>query len=273
MAGSHRSPFRGRGIEFAEVREYHVGDDPRSIDWRVTARTGQLHTKLFHEERERPVLLLVDQSVTMRFGTRCCFKSVLAARLAALLGSAALADGDRIGGVVMDGLRLHPFRALRSRTRWMSMLESIAQASQRQPFQTPDESTAVTLDQAMRRLRSLASPGCQVLLLSDFYRLGEGFETAFRLLAKRTDLHLIHILDPLEQESPPRGIYQISDGTKLAEIDTALSSSQQQWGKPLRKRQQFLKKLCKANQASYQIASTAVAAADFFVSKPRTAQL
>ncbi|MBY0274525.1 DUF58 domain-containing protein, partial [Candidatus Binatia bacterium] len=103
-AGAYASAFRGRGMEFDETRAYQPGDDVRAIDWRVTARTGRVHTKLFHEERERPVLLLVDQRMHMRFGTRDAFKSVVAARAAATVAWAARDQGDRVGGlIVTDG--------------------------------------------------------------------------------------------------------------------------------------------------------------------------
>ncbi len=112
QTGPYASPFKGRGIDFAEVRAYLPGDDIRNIDWRVTARTGQPHTKLFREERERPVLLLVDLGASMRFGTRVAFKSVLAARAAALLGWAAVGHGDRVGGVVFAGQEHQELRPL-----------------------------------------------------------------------------------------------------------------------------------------------------------------
>jgi len=98
--GAAPSKQFGRGLDFAEVREYHAGDEVRMMDWNVTARTGRAHIKVFMEERERPVLFVVDQTASMNFGTRGMFKSAMAVRLAALLSWCAMADGDRIGGVV-----------------------------------------------------------------------------------------------------------------------------------------------------------------------------
>ena len=103
--GGHLSRFRGRGMEFDESRIYQPGDDPRNMDWRVTARSGRPHVKLFREKRERPVWLLVDIGPRMRFGTRVAFKSVIAARAAALLAWAAADRGDRVGGMVFDESR------------------------------------------------------------------------------------------------------------------------------------------------------------------------
>ncbi|ERI51084.1 hypothetical protein N878_07210, partial [Pseudomonas sp. EGD-AK9] len=100
LIGLHHSKLRGRGVDFDQVRVYQAGDDVRNIDWRVTARTQEPHTKLFHEERERPIFILAEQSQRLFFGSGQCFKSVLAARAAALVGWAALAHNDRIGGLV-----------------------------------------------------------------------------------------------------------------------------------------------------------------------------
>jgi uncharacterized protein (DUF58 family) len=108
-SGNYASPFRGQGLAFHEVREYRFGDDIRSIDWRVTARTNKPHLKVFTEERERTVILCIDANAAMRFGTRGTFKSVQAARAAALLGWHANVSNDRVGcivfGDVPDGLQ------------------------------------------------------------------------------------------------------------------------------------------------------------------------
>src|SRR6056300_461999 len=115
LTGPNKSNFRGRGIDFEEVRSYQPGDDIRTIDWRVTARTGSAHTKLFREERERPVLVVVDQRSSMFFGSSHCFKSVLAAQLASLIAWSALDAGDRVGGLVFNGEEHREIRPRRSR--------------------------------------------------------------------------------------------------------------------------------------------------------------
>ena len=102
MAGGHISSFRGRGIDFSEVRIYQPGDDIRNIDWRVTARTNKPHTKLYREERERPVYIVVDQCQSMFFGSKKTFKSVTAARAAANLAWGTIDNGDRVGGLVFS---------------------------------------------------------------------------------------------------------------------------------------------------------------------------
>jgi uncharacterized protein (DUF58 family) len=126
MTGDYKSPFRGRGLEFEEVRAYAPGDDVRNIDWRVTARTGRPHLKLYSEDRERSVLVCIDRNDSMRFGTRVTFKSIQAARAAALIGWAAVRDNDRIGsslfGNVPEGQRFFgPRRSRRSLWRMLKL--------------------------------------------------------------------------------------------------------------------------------------------------------
>ncbi len=115
-AGGYLSGFKGRGMDFEEVRAYQPGDDVRLIDWRVTARTGKPFTKIFHEERERPVFIVVDLSATMFFGTKTAFKSVIAAKVAALIAWAAVKNGDRVGGIFYGGENCHELRP-KSRNR------------------------------------------------------------------------------------------------------------------------------------------------------------
>lgn len=115
LVGLHHSRLRGRGVDFDQVRIYQPGDDVRTIDWRVTARTREPHTKLFHEERERPVFVLVEQSQRLFFGSGLCFKAVLAARAAAFIGWSALAHNDRIGGLVFSDRDCHEIKPRRSK--------------------------------------------------------------------------------------------------------------------------------------------------------------
>ena len=127
LSGRHRSRLRGRGLDFDEVRKYVAGDDIRNIDWRVTARVGSTHTKMFTEERERPVLLIVDQSASMFFGSRLYMKSVTAAHAAALGAWRTLEVGDRVGGIVFDNTTLDylsPKRDRRTVQRLLSLISS-----------------------------------------------------------------------------------------------------------------------------------------------------
>ena len=156
--GVHSSAQRGRGLEFQEVRPYVAGDDPRNIDWRVTARRGRPHTKLFREERERPVWLLVDLQPGLFFGTRRQLKSALVARTAALLAWTASLGGDRVGAVIAHGAG--ETRILPARARQTGVLPLLDALLQSQP-KAPGEPAPLALEGALRALLPLARPGSQ----------------------------------------------------------------------------------------------------------------
>jgi len=220
LAGPNKSNFRGRGIDFEEVRSYQPGDDIRTIDWRVTARTGAAHTKLFREERERPVLLVVDQRNSMFFGSRHCFKSVLAGQLASLLAWSALDRGDRVGGLVFNDNSHRELRPRRSRKNVLTLLSEITRYNAALPCDSAGtESSFATM---LGNLRRIARPGSSLFLVSDFR--GAGSERASEHLfelAKHTELTAIACEDPLESELPRAGNYTVTDGEKRSELHTA----------------------------------------------------
>ncbi|MEN8134561.1 MAG: DUF58 domain-containing protein [Thermodesulfobacteriota bacterium] len=212
LVGPHQTRFRGRGIEFEEVRAYHPGDDVRSIDWRVTARSGKAHTKLFREERERPVMLLVDQSLSMFFGSRNCFKSVTAAHTGALLAWASLQKNDRVGGLVFNGSDHAEVRPKRSARNVLQLLHSIDDFNHR--LHRRLSPAADGLDQALEELRRITRPGSNIFIISDFQGLsGEGIKH-LHLLNKHNDISAVRIYDPLEQDLPANGYYSITNGVQ-----------------------------------------------------------
>jgi uncharacterized protein (DUF58 family) len=222
QAGALRSPLRGRGLEFEEVRAYQAGDDVRAIDWRVTARSGRPYTKLFREERERPVLLLVDQRQPMFFGSRRCFKSVLAAHLAALLAWSALQRGDRVGGLLIGNDERRDLRPRHTRRALLHWLDTLAQFNRRLQRDTrlagnPAESLQVALEE----LHRIARPGSAIFLISDF----SGADRAdtlrpLRLLARHCDVRALWVSDLLERELPPPGRYAVGDGERRLLFDS-----------------------------------------------------
>lgn len=205
-SGGHLSRFRGRGVEFDESRVYQPGDDPRNMDWRVTARSGQPHVKLYQEERERPVWLLVDIGASMRFGTRVAFKSVIAARAAALLAWAAVDRGDRVGGLVFD--ETHHFeRRPMTRTRGLlPLLKALTEA----PIYG-EEGGDGSLSVAAQHLVHLVRSGSLVFLISDFAGLLVNDGTWLARLGYCNEVVLVHVFDPLEAAAPPTGIYPVTD--------------------------------------------------------------
>ena len=220
LTGPNKSNFRGRGIDFEEVRSYQAGDDIRSIDWRVTARTGDAHTKLFREERERPVLLVVDQRPGMFFGSSNCFKSVLAAHLASLLCWSALDGGDRVGGLVFDGHRHREVRPRRSRRTVLGLLSEICAFNSALPLATP--APPGNFADMLANLRRVAKPGSNIYLVSDFS--GAEDDNARKhlfQLAQHTQITAISCNDPLESQLPVSGRYAVTDGETRSELNTA----------------------------------------------------
>jgi uncharacterized protein (DUF58 family) len=220
LTGPNKSNFRGRGIDFEEVRTYQPGDDIRTIDWRVTARTGNAHTKLFREERERPVLVVVDQRSSMFFGSRHCFKSVLAGHLAGLLAWSALNRGDRVGGLVFDDSGHQEIRPRRSRKTVLTLLSQIAGFNHALPGES--EGDAASFATMLSNLRRIARPGSSLFLVSDF-RGGAGEQARENLfeLSKHTELTAIECSDPLEAELPKAGTYAVTNGRERSELHTA----------------------------------------------------
>ena len=218
LIGLHHSKLRGRGVDFDQVRVYQPGDDVRTIDWRVTARTQEPHTKLFHEERERPIYLLVEQSRQLFFGSGLMFKSVLAARAAALIGWAALGHNDRIGGLVFGGQDHHEIKPRRSKQSLLQLLARLARANQALSTDTP--MVRDSFGQALRRAREVLRPGSLVVILCDERTLGDSSEQQLMLLARHTDLLLLPICDPLDHALPASGLLRFGEGDAQLDVDT-----------------------------------------------------
>lgn len=218
-AGSHRSIQRGRGLEFQEVRPYVNADDPRTIDWRVTARRGRPHTKLFREERERPVWLLVDLSPAMFFGTRKQLKSALALRAAALLAWTAAGGGDRVGAAIIGSTN---YRLIPPRAREGGVLPVLAALVDMQPS-APALAAEVSLNEGLDALVPVAHPGSLILALSDFAVLDRDTHSAWSALAVHNEFQLFRITDPLEREALPNGRFRVGIRGRSATIDGARS--------------------------------------------------
>ena len=226
--GGHVSPYKGRGVEFDESRPYQPGDDLRTMDWRVTARTGKPHTKVFREERNRPVFVWLDLRAPMLFATRGAFKGVLAAEMAALVAWSAVANGDRLGGLVFSETEHHELRpALGSRAA-LRLLQTICTESfwQAPPLAAAGETDA---ERALVRLTRVARPGSLIFLLSDFRRLGADTDRHLRQLAGHCDLSLVHFYDAIEAELPPAGRYRIQGIGRTFSIETGNESMRKRY--------------------------------------------
>lgn len=229
MVGNRSTRMRGRGIEFEEVRQYQAGDDIRTIDWRVTARSGKPHTKMFREERERPTLLCVDQRQNMFFGSRTAFKSVVAAHVAALIGWATLEHGDRVGGLVFNDESHCDIRARRHRQTVLQLLNQMHRFNRVLPVSA--NTVSKPFEVALKELQRIAKPGYQIVLISDFHGWRDGWDDSNRAssnqcikrlaqLSQHCEIVAIGIHDPLEAELPAPGRYGVSDGHEHLLLDT-----------------------------------------------------
>lgn len=221
LSGILTSNFRGRGIDFSEVRVYQPGDDIRSIDWRVTARTEIPHTKLFQEEKERPVLILVDQSHAMFFGSRQAFKSVIAAQAAALLAWTALDRGDRTGGIVFSDSAHREIRPRRTRHAVLRLLNEVDSFNHRLVRDEPENASGSYLSEALLNVRRVARHGSTIFVISDFSHFDEASQAHFSQLARHNDIVGIHISDMLERELPSPDLYTITNGSARVKINAA----------------------------------------------------
>ncbi|MBR1945277.1 MAG: DUF58 domain-containing protein [Alphaproteobacteria bacterium] len=244
--GLHRSPFRGRGMEFDEVRAYHQGDDIRLIDWRVTARTGKAHTKLYREERDRPVLFLADFRPRMHFGTRKAFKSVIAARVLAALAWASREHGDKIGAIVLSAahyFKIAPHRQLR---RLMEVFNAAVVAANDE-----DKSKGISLDDALAELRRVSKNGGRVYIISDFYGFDEECKKHLTYISRHCDVVCVQIFDPLEEVPPPPGAYRISDGHRIVTIYTDDEKWREEYEKMFVEPRRDLKTFCESRHIIY----------------------
>jgi len=212
-------------MEYSESRTYLPGDDIRSIDWRVTARTGRVHTKLFHEERERPVFFVVDLGDHMRFGTRQAFKSVVVAEAVALLAWAAADNGDRVGGLVFADGHAAESRIRNGQRGTLALFRTLAglESETRAPAMNDPGGASGSRDgieNALRRVHGAARPGTLVIVLSDFSGLRDSVPPSLAKLREHSDLICVWVHDRLEAVPPPPARYPIGDGRRTTTLDT-----------------------------------------------------
>jgi len=244
QSGNYLSPFKGRGMEFDEVRPYQPGDDIRTLDWRVTARTGKPHTKLFREERERSVLMWVDLRAPMFFATQGAFKSVIAARAAALLAWSAVHHGDRLGGLIFSGQQHQELRPQRGRKAVLHIISCLASHS---AWQNQNKDSTIRSDagrEAVIRLRRVIRPGSLIFLLSDFRDIDEQAQSHLGQIARHNDVVMLFIHDPLEMELPPAGIYKISNGEQEVTLNTFSQELRHSYHRRFQQRYEQMKEFC-----------------------------
>ena len=256
QGGAYLSSFKGRGMEFDESRIYQAGDDMRNMDWRVTARTGEAHTKIFREERERPVLLWLDLNASMMFATRNKFKSVIAAELAALIAWSAAKNNDRLGGLIFSSEEHVEIKPRRGKA---AVLDFIGRCTKhtawlKGPSAAVSERNMMT---AVARLRKVAHPGSLIFMISDFRGLDENSYSHIANIARHNDIVMIKIHDPIEAELPVSGDYKLTDGINELQIHTANKKLRDDYHRRYVDNDDQLKTFCRQNRIHLIQLSTA----------------
>lgn len=247
-AGDSRSSFKGRGMEFAEVRLYNAGDDVRDIDWRVTARKNQPFTKLYTEEKDREVYAWLDLSASMRFGTQKELKSVTASKIAALLGWFTLENKDRFGLALFDGHQTRFYDSERTQTHLLEILKQIENVSKQTLYDATDTESA---QKSVILLQKKISRRAIVFFISSFADF-ENMKKTLRSLAHQNDVYLIDVYDPIEAVPPPEGTYlaQYQQSQALFVNDGARFEAHYQ--NYFAKKRQFIKDFCLQNNCHYR---------------------
>jgi uncharacterized protein (DUF58 family) len=223
QTGRQYSRLRGRGVDFDQVRAYQPGDDIRSIDWRVTARTQKVHTKVFNEERERPVFVICEQSERLFLGTQRSFKSVLAAEACALIAWTALAHNDRVGGMIFDREQCHEVRPRRNRQAILQLFRLLMDANHQLAAgrEAPVDAHSEPLNLALRHSREIIRPGSIIYLLCDHAAIDHLNQALLVPLSAHNDLILLPVLDPLDRDLPQKGLLDFTQGGRTLRLDTS----------------------------------------------------
>ena len=248
QAGDARSAFKGRGIEFEEVRPYQFGDDVRDIDWRVTARKNQPYTKLYMEEKDREVYVWLDLSSKMYFGTKGELKSVTAAKTAALLGWFALSYKDRLGFAIYNGRRTYIFEARRNQEYFLAVLKKIEKIA-KENLEGAEDTEAV--EKSLQYMQKKVSRHAIVFLVGSF-NVHQSASKEISLLAHKNEVYVVDIFDKLEAVCPPKGVYPAECEGKTEEINNTGEKYELSYEAYFENKRRELKEFCTKNSAHYR---------------------
>ncbi|MFP6811375.1 MAG: DUF58 domain-containing protein [Pseudohongiellaceae bacterium] len=247
ISGLHLSKMRGRGIDFEEFRPYQPGDDIRLIDWRVTARTSRPVTKVFREERERPVIIAVDQTHNMYFGSQVAFKSVIAAQAAAVFCWLAIDNGDRVGGLVFSDVEANLVRPKRSRRSALHLLNQVYLYNQNLQYRQDPESQIPKdsdyqsgLAHALGQIRRITKPGSTLYVISDFVTMDDKALQYLNQLSRHNNVICCFVYDSLEETLPVPGIYSITDGNRKGALNTHSKKARNRYSNQFLERRELL---------------------------------
>ncbi|MBH3442286.1 DUF58 domain-containing protein [Pseudomonas moraviensis] len=257
LAGNHASRLRGRGLNFDELRRYQPGDDLRHLDWRASLRTGKPVVRTFTEERDRPALIVVDQRMSMFFGSQRSFKSAVAAELAALAAWMVFHAGDRVGGLVFNDQRIDSIAPLRSRKRVEALLSRVVQQNRALNAGNPDAEDEDQLDKALQRCLGVAGHDHLICIVSDFAGAGERTLQLMRQLSAHNDVIALQVYDPLALKLPNNGRLLVTQGELQVELAIEKRNVQQPLGDFLSGRLKDVASLLRRSQVPLMMISTA----------------
>ena len=227
LGGKHASKLRGRGLDFEEVRHYVAGDDIRNIDWKVTARTQKTHSRVYSEEKEKPTLIVVDQSKSMFFGSQKKTKSVVAAELAALTAFKVLKEGDRVGGIVFADNGIDIVYPKRDRKNILRFLEKIVTRNRELIDSKPIEFEKA-LAETLAKVKNIVTHDFLVVVISDFQRYRPELIKFITRISRHNDVILAKVYDPMEQSIPKKKLVA-GNGEKQLLIDGENESLRQEF--------------------------------------------
>ncbi len=257
VLGQHQSRQLGRGMDFAEVRQYQAGDDIRSIDWRVTARTGKPHTKLFTEEKEKPVMLYIDLTRSLFFGSTYLLKSVQLAHMASLLAWLSLAQKDRIGAVIDTGDALLELRPSNRNQGPLGIIQQLITVHN-QRLEQPHHQASISFERALTTLNRLCPKGSEIILLSDFTRFEPQHDALIGQLRQHNRVRMVQFWDPLEHGTTNfRGVEQVSDSFTTQWLDFASKQTRTVLANSFQARQDALKSTALSHGVSFSAISSA----------------
>lgn len=243
LNGHHQSRHKGRGMNFSEVRPYQAGDDIRSIDWRVTARTGKTHTKLFTEEREQPIMLFIDLSSSMQFGSQLMLKSVQAAHFASLLSWLAVDKQDRVGAVIYNGVSVTECKPTARQRGPLQIINTLISA-QNEALQAIAQINEDGFSAALKRLHYLCPKGSEIILISDFYALKATDKRRLSQLRQHNRIQFVQINDPLEQgQTKFRGYEHVTDNQQSTWLDFSAKKTRDSLSQQYQTHQNFISEM------------------------------
>jgi len=246
LSGRYGSRLRGRGLNFEELRRYQNGDDIRTIDWKVTARTRRPHVRVFTEERDRAVLLIVDQRLNMFFGTRRQFKSVTAAELAAIAAWRAIGVGDRIGAIIFNDIETAEFAPVNSQQNLMAILSAVVGFNHQLSSSSRLQPEGSMLNRVLERAGQVARHDALVVVISDFFGVDEQSEKSLVQLTAHNDVLGLYPHDPARRDPGSRKVV-VGDGNLEMELDLANASARKKmlddYDEEQRRITHFLRKL------------------------------